>query len=129
MPAIETATLQHEYVRGSRDAILAAIALELYRRRHGGWPATLDALVPSLLPSVPVDRFTGQPLRYRIIDGMPRLYSVGANLTDDAGTPAKDDYAGNGWRYPRPWSHVQAKGDWILWPPVDDVMTPTPIAP
>jgi hypothetical protein len=32
MPAIETATLQHEYVRGSRDAILAAIALELYRR-------------------------------------------------------------------------------------------------
>lgn len=125
LPAIDHATLQHEYVRGARDAMLVAIALELHRRRHGAWPRLLDELVPSVLPSVPMDRFDGQPLRYGIVDGKPRLYSVGANRIDDGGVHARETH--QPWRvgerspeYHRPWHYPQNPGDWVIWPERDE---------
>ncbi|HVX63681.1 MAG TPA: hypothetical protein VHC19_23870 [Pirellulales bacterium] len=108
-----------------RDAVVAAIALELYHRRHNAWPATLAELTPSLLPSVPLDRFTGQPLQYRLVNGRPLLYSCGTDGDDDGGRPPKQ---GN--RHASLWA-PEAKldadtistewaaahdGDWILWP-------------
>ena len=73
---------------GRRDGIVVGIALELYRRRHGEYPATLDALAPVLLPRVPVDRIAGGPLKYRLIDGRPVVYSVGVDRDDDGGRAA-----------------------------------------
>jgi len=70
---------------GKRDGILVAIALEVYRRRKGDWPDSLDALVPELLPSLPRDRFTGDSLRYRLDAGEVIVYSVGPDLEDDGG--------------------------------------------
>ncbi|HXT60284.1 MAG TPA: hypothetical protein VN699_16705 [Pirellulales bacterium] len=111
-----------------RDATLTAIALELYHRRHNAWPATLDELAPSLLPAVPLDRFTGRPLCYRIIDGRPLVYSCGVDGDDDGGRPPK---AGNEvasrWgpeakldadTIASAWAAAQ-DGDWILWPSVE----------
>lgn len=75
-----------ELTLGQRDAALVVIALDLYRRRHGEWPTNLEALTSDLLPAVPLDRYDGQPLRYRVVDGHPLLYSVGPDRDDDGGS-------------------------------------------
>jgi hypothetical protein len=60
----------------------------LFRRREGRWPDSLGELTPDLLPSVPVDRFDGQPLRYRVDETLgPVVYSIGADLDEDGGIP------------------------------------------
>ncbi|MBI5760662.1 MAG: hypothetical protein HZA46_19260 [Planctomycetales bacterium] len=98
----ETATLR-------RDATLVVIALELFHRRHGRWPEALTELCPDLLPEVPLDRFDGKPLRYRLVDGQPVVYSVGRNRVDDGGQPPTKRQPGEpGWK--------ANDGDWRLWP-------------
>jgi hypothetical protein len=69
-----------------RQMTLAAIAIRRYELRHGQPPPSLEALVPALLPKLPHDSFSGQPLRYRRTDdGGILLYSVGADGKDDGG--------------------------------------------
>lgn len=116
LPAIGRAATQAEITTQRRDAALTAIALELYRRRNGAYPETLDPLVPELLPTLPVDRFDGQPLRYRLSDEGPLLYSIGSDRIDDGGKPAETEYQQlnvprYSWRMPNPPMHA----DWILW--------------
>jgi hypothetical protein len=60
-------------------------ALAAYNADHGAFPDSLDALVPDLLPAVPLDPFTGDPLRYELKGDGFLLYSVGANGRDDGG--------------------------------------------
>ena len=96
-----------EFATQSRDATLVAIALTVYHRRHGQWPERLEQLCPNLLPEVPPDRFDGKPLRYRIMDGYPLLYSVGRNRIDEGGQRPSDNQDGPEAR----------DGDWQLWPP------------
>jgi hypothetical protein len=62
-----------------------AVAIERYRLAHGRLPATLSALVPDFLESVPTDPFDGQPLRYSLLDRGFVVYSVGPDSTDDGG--------------------------------------------
>ena len=70
-----------------RRILIAAIALERYRGRHGSYPKALQELVPELLQSTPIDFMDGKPLRYRLAaDGHFVLYSVGLNCLDDGGT-------------------------------------------
>ena len=103
------------------------VALELYKRRHGSYPTSLEQLTPGLLPAVPLDRFNGKPLRYELRDGKPLLYSVGADYEDNGGAPSP-----NGAGLPGQWvprtdleamspqarraARLDIKGDWILWP-------------
>lgn len=84
-PAIEQCDMAAERLCQVRDGTLTAMALELYHRRHGDWPETLEQLVPRDLPEVPLDRFTGQALRYRIQDGRPLVYACGMDQQDDGG--------------------------------------------
>jgi hypothetical protein len=130
MPSLGDATLEGEYAIQIRDATLTAIALELYRRHHGSWPVSLSELTPRLLPQVPPDRYDGKPLKYRLVEGQPLLYSVGVDRDDDGGRVprGKDGNArADMWR---PLSDLQPRagdptwqpppdGDWVLWPPVD----------
>ncbi len=138
LPALDRAFVHGDLAEQARDATLAAIALQLYHRRHGVWPATLDELTPQWLPQVPVDRFDGQPLRYRLVDGQPLLYSVGADRDDDGGrlpelpklgldAPRRRwqcNRAAMQWQpLPDPNQPTPAgcpDGDWLLWPPVLD---------
>ena len=64
-----------------------ATAVRLQYLRAGKLPQKLEGLVPSELAAVPVDPFSGQPLRCRIeADGRSfRVYSVGENMKDDGG--------------------------------------------
>lgn len=136
MPALGKASITSQYGIAARDATTTAIALELYRRKHGAWPATLSELVP-LIPSVPRDRYDGAAMKYQLIDGKPVLYSVGVDRDDDGGVPPTPNGLPNTdsakqWKSPESvaaikamqaqnpgWSGIAlADGDWVLWPPV-----------
>ncbi len=65
---------------------LIAVALEQFRGAHENrYPSALSELTPDFLPSTPPDPFDGQPLRYRKKGVGYVLYSIGADLKDDAG--------------------------------------------
>ncbi len=111
-----------------RDAALTVLAIEQYRREYGYWPESLDALVPTLLPVLPVDMYSGDPLKYILQDGQPLLYSIGVDGIDHGGVPPLDatgspriEYArGSLHRRPLPTFEQLGvtPGDWVLWPPV-----------
>lgn len=95
MPTVSYAQHSAELVLGMRDGIIVAIAAELYHRRHGGYPASIESFVPEFLPRVPMDRFDRFALRYRVIDGRPVVYSVGIDRDDDAGRACRNRGSGD----------------------------------
>jgi hypothetical protein len=112
----------HEAVEmylGHRDGILVAIGLELYRRQHGRYPERLDQLIPAHLSEAPADRITGNAVRYRLVDGRPVVYSVGADRDDDSGRPAIAPAGYSSTRIAAQWgssSVPPGDGDWRLYP-------------
>jgi hypothetical protein len=60
----------------------------LHVAETGEAPASLDALVPTYLPRVPLDPWDGKPLRYAI--GPAKVWSIGRDGRDDGGTPYED---------------------------------------
>lgn len=126
MPALgRVASSAHQYAQ-TRDAALTAIALELFKRRHGDYPASLSELTPTFLPRVPLDIFDGSPLKYQVRSGRPLLYSVGTDRKDDAGrSPSTRHTDGASTWYPPddidalladPLRGPQIDGDWVLYP-------------
>jgi hypothetical protein len=126
LPALSAIFNSAERSAQVRDAAGVAIALVLWQRRHGKWPASLDPLVPDLLPEAPPDRADGRPLRYAVHDGQPVIYSIGADRDDDRGRPSEDPTSamvisfGPTTATERPQSQEYNDGDWILWPPVKE---------
>ena len=69
-----------------RSLAICAIALKRYGLRHRESPASLAALVPEFVPSVPIDYMDGKPMKYHLNpDGSFTLYSVGEDVKDDGG--------------------------------------------
>ncbi len=119
-PAADSFHVAAEQYLGRRDGLIVGVAIESYRRSHDGrMPGSLAELAPGLLPNVPLDRMTGQPLHYRIKDGKPIVYSVGDDNDDDGGVMPLDS-SGN----PADWVVAQwphrgepaRDGDWVLYP-------------
>ena len=84
---------------GSRleaDAVVYRLALEIYRQSTGDYPTRFDDLVPELLPTLPLDPFDGQPLRYERAGPGYRFYSIGPDLIDSRGGKARDMRGGSG---------------------------------
>jgi hypothetical protein len=77
-------------VAGSRCTAVA-IMVERYRRTHGRPPATLAALVPEYVRSLPLDPFTGKDLLYRHDERSYVVYSVGEDQTDSGGAVHPDE--------------------------------------
>jgi hypothetical protein len=70
----------------------AALAIERTRMANGGWPATLNALLPKFLPQQLKDPFDQQPLRYQKIEDGVVIYSIGGDLKDDQGRWARNNH-------------------------------------
>lgn len=88
LPAIGKSSSKFAHAQVSIDLAVTACALERYRLKHQAYPVKLDPLVPEFMERVPTDVITGEILKYRSeADGSFVLYSVGWNLTDDAGEP------------------------------------------
>jgi hypothetical protein len=101
------------YIETARELTVTALALKRYQLRHGQYPPALSALVPELLPALPLDPADGQPLRYRLkSDGAFLLYSVGENGVDDGGDAAPEK-----------------KSESVSWPHGRDVVWPSPASP
>ncbi len=123
MPAMGAVRRTGEKIRSLREGVLVGIALELYKRKHGDWPSSLSELVPTYLPSVPLDRLTGGPVRYAITENGPVVYSVGVDGDDDGGRPPVNAKTGESENYnasPRRYGEGSQTdpandGDWILW--------------
>ena len=74
-----------------RDAVLVAIACQLYHRRHDAWPESVQVLAPEFLEEVPLDPIDSQPLRLVMIKDRPFVYSVGLDHKNaTAGTPPRE---------------------------------------
>lgn len=68
------------------DEARLACELERFRMKNGTYPAALGELAPEFVPTVPTDIYAHAPYRYqRVGESSFRLYSVGANRTDDGG--------------------------------------------
>jgi len=131
VPAYQRVLSKSDLAAMERDALRATIAMHRYRLGHGRWPERLTDLVPAYLDALPIDHYTGAPLRYRSDEagaGAPKLYSVGHNFRDDGGAAATDR---DGWpsndpamRW-RPRSEVDPddasiRGDIMFWPPLPE---------
>ena len=75
---------------GRRDGMLTALALEMYRRRNGSYPKSLDDLSPRFLPSVPRDRSNDSQMLYRVDGDRAVVYYVGQDGDDDGGVVPAD---------------------------------------
>jgi hypothetical protein len=102
-PALEKASAKAARMEAQRELVVAAIAIERFRLRHGKPPPTLSAVVPEFVSKPALDPMDGQPARYRAReDGTFLLYSVGEDGKDDGGDPmptsptSQNYYFGNG---------------------------------
>lgn len=138
VPALDRLQAGADVAAQRRDAALTVLALELYRRRHGAYPGSLSLLAPEFLPALPPDQFDGAPIKYRLIDGAPVLYSVGVDRKDDrARRPERDSAAVSRWVPPARSRRLledagqrpQIDGDWILFPPPAAKIPPLPGSP
>jgi hypothetical protein len=115
-----------------RRVLIAAIALERYHEKYGGWPATLDKLAPEFLESPTVDFIDGQPLRYRLTDdGHFLLYSIGLDGVDNGGEiltrqrPSPEDLRNQILSGQRP-SLADLRNRNLFRTPVGDIVWPLP---
>ncbi len=89
------------------DEARAACAIERFRLENNRLPRELRELVPTYLAKVPADVLGQKELQYRPSpDGNYRIYSIGWNQLDDAGTIALKS---NSTR------RDDEKGDWVWW--------------
>jgi hypothetical protein len=66
----------------------------LYQKANGRLPDNLDTLCPDLLPSVPIDPFSGKPMRYAKTPDGWKLWSVGEDNLDHGGEASIVDERG-----------------------------------
>ena len=120
LPALSRAATTIDQANTRRDATIAAIALNRWRLDHGAFPSSLEAMVPDLLPRLPLDMVDGKPLRYVLTAAGPVLYSLGSDGDDDGGTRGDDE------RKVMAGQSNSTDGDWVLYPvlppkePVDE---------
>ena len=58
----------------------AVACIEAYQRDHGGYPTSLQDLVPGYMPSVPVDPWTGTAMGYSRVGAKYTLYCTELEL-------------------------------------------------
>jgi hypothetical protein len=92
-PAIIRGNEEHMRTLITSDLVLTSIAIERFKIAHGTMPETLERLVPTLLPQVPVDPYCGSIVRYTIEADGYAVYSVGPDGIDhggESGSQSKD---------------------------------------
>ncbi len=64
-----------------------AVDLAIYKCDHGHYPKKLSALAPKYVKTIPLDSFTGKPLKYHLLNHGQSylLYSFGLNGVDNGG--------------------------------------------
>ncbi len=84
-PAFEQAAIAEDRRTIRLTLTDVGYALAEFRAEQETFPETLQELVPNHIDAVPLDPYTGDPLKYKRTDGGFLLYSVGKNSIDDGG--------------------------------------------
>lgn len=105
----------HNFLHQQHDATRIMLAIELFRAENGKLPATLDDLASQLGGNVPIDRISGLPFGYHLLEDDPAgrdylLYSLGQDGVDDGGVEPKGIYPDN----PTRWSKFNVNGDFVI---------------
>jgi hypothetical protein len=85
VPGASAASMAAGRVQSELGATAILIAAERHRRRTGKWPASIKEIDSSILPTPPVDPFTGEPFHLEHRDGQLFIYSIGPNGKDEHG--------------------------------------------
>jgi hypothetical protein len=86
LPSMSSEARRDAVARAGLRNATAAVAIERWRLAHdGAIPDSLEALVPSLLPTIPQDPFDGQRLRFKKLSKGYVIYSIGPDFKDDGG--------------------------------------------
>jgi hypothetical protein len=85
MPAVEKVIEAETRNDAQLGTIEVAIACERHRRATGRWPATLAEIPKSILPEIPGDPYSDEPIKIRRTDTGLNIYSVGSDGRDDGG--------------------------------------------
>jgi hypothetical protein len=84
---------KHVAMEAQTEVLRTEIALYRFKMANHRFPTALSDLCPQFLPSLPIDPCSGSaraPLRYSPKpDGAFLLYSIGPDMKDDGGVPAK----------------------------------------
>jgi hypothetical protein len=87
LPALSKAYNREARIDAQLGNAEIALSCHIYKQRYGDYPSSLKELTPEILPSLPLDPFTGEDYIYKKKDKRFIIYSVGENLKDDGGTP------------------------------------------
>ncbi|MGD9496904.1 MAG: hypothetical protein AB7Y46_11430 [Armatimonadota bacterium] len=86
---------KRDYAIARVDQLHTALALNLYRQAHGGYPETLAPLTEVVDWPIRDDIFSGEPFRYRREGAGYVLWSLGPDLDDDGGHDYREE--GRSW--------------------------------
>lgn len=116
-PAVESAYYSLEMLHQERDAMLVAVGVLRHYQLNNQWPQQLSDLESAILTKLPLDRFDGNPIRYKNVDGEVTLYSVSVNKTDDSGISGPPILSSNLAKLLAEKADLAntLPGDWILW--------------
>jgi hypothetical protein len=73
--------------RTRHGMVLTLFGIRRYVQKESRLPAKLEDLAPRYLSAVPLDNFSGEPLRYDAKRGL--IWSVGTNFKDEGGRPTE----------------------------------------
>ena len=90
LPAYDRFAVRVHEARVVRDATRLMIAAHRHRAHHGELPQATTEVDRELLPDLPLDPYSGEPLKMRVDDGRVVIYSVGPDQDDDQGRELKD---------------------------------------
>ncbi len=85
MPMISAAVDVEQRIVCELRSTDAAVASIRFRDAMKHWPRSIDQLVPTYLKAVPLDPFTGDPLRCKMESGGIVIYGAGKDRKDDGG--------------------------------------------
>lgn len=85
VPSFANAQMKRDAAIARLDQFRIALALNLYRQAHGGYPETLAPLAEVVDWPIPDDIFSGEPFRYWRESAGYVLWSLGPDLDDDGG--------------------------------------------
>ena len=85
LPATSSTNTAFTRSQCNLGATVIVIAAERHRRKTGAWPTSIAAIDRGILPTAPIDAFSGQPFRMERRDGQLIIYSIGPNQKDEHG--------------------------------------------
>ena len=85
VPALVKVALTYDRAVAVDGVSQLAVALRLYRLKHGAYPDKLASLVPEVLGKLPTDPFSGKDYLYRRDGKGFVVYSIGDDGIDDGG--------------------------------------------